>query len=285
MITDSRPRTRQEWERLLRDLRVRPSRAMGQNFLVEPGVVDRILDIAEVSETDSVLEIGPGLGILTSALEERAAMTVAVELDSELTDYLRSKYRAEERVRIVEQDARYVDVEALGLLPTYKVVANLPYSTATVILRRLLEQSTPPASLTVMVQREVGDRMTAEPPAMSLLALATQLYSQARVAFVVGPEAFSPPPRVDSAVVRLDPHPSLPLPSDDRQSLFELATMAFQAKRKTLANSLAAGLSLPKSAVAYELTRIDIDPMRRPQTLTVAEWCRLAQSSLGERAA
>ena len=280
-----RPRTRAEWERLLRELRVRPSRALGQNFLVEPDVVDRILEVAEVSAVDSVLEIGPGLGILTTALAQRAAMTVAIELDGALAAYLRCSYQPEEHVHIVEQDARYVDVDVLGLSPRYKVVANLPYSTATVILRRLLEQSRPPASLTIMVQREVGDRMTAQPPDMSLLALATQLYSRARVAFVIGPEAFSPPPRVDSAVVRLDPFPSLPLRADQRQVLFELATMAFQAKRKTLANSLAAGLSRSKSSVEGELARLDIDPMRRPQTLTVAEWCRLAQSPLGMLAA
>jgi 16S rRNA (adenine1518-N6/adenine1519-N6)-dimethyltransferase len=257
---------------------------MGQNFLVDPEIVDRIIEAAAISETDSVLEIGPGLGILTDALAQHAAILVAVELDTELADYLQDIYAASDRVRIVERDARYVQPDLIGLPTEYKVVANLPYSTATVILRGLLQQHHPPASLTVMVQREVGERMSAQPPDMSLLSIATQLFAEVRLAFVVQRDAFSPPPRVESAVMRLTPRP-VPPDAARLKSLFHLATLAFQSKRKTLANSLSNGLGRSKGSVESDLAQLGIDPTRRPQTLSVTEWCLLSQSPLGEQSA
>lgn len=275
------PQTRQDWERLLSTLRFRPSKAMGQNFLVETSVVQRILETAMITDEDVVLEIGPGLGILTGALVARAARVVAVELDADLASYLRRVYRREPRLSVVERDARHLQPEQLGLTTGYKVVANLPYSTATVILRHVLERVPRPATLTVMVQREVAERMVAQPPHMSLLSIATQLSSVPRIAFLVEPNAFSPPPRVESAVVQMVPVAEPMLDARTRETLFRLATLAFQAKRKTLSNSLANGLKLPKESVHAELERYKIDGMRRPQTLSVAEWRRLAQSSLG----
>ncbi len=277
------PQRRQEWENLLRTLRLRPSKALGQNFLVEPAVVDRIVDVAAVSQSDVILEIGPGLGILTQALAARAARVVAVELDAELASYLWRVHEHSDRICIVERDARYVEPSSLGLPAGYKVVANLPYSTATVILRRLFEQRPLPATLTVMVQREVSERMVARPPNMSLLSIATQLSATARIAFTVPPGAFSPPPQVESAVVQLSPFGEPTLDAELRESLFALATLAFQAKRKTLSNSLANGLRWPKHTLAMELERNGIDPMRRPQSLSVSEWRQLASGPLGRQ--
>jgi len=277
-----RPHSRQDWELLLKNSRVVPSKAMGQHFLVEPSIVDRIVETASISDVDHVLEVGPGLGILTSALVDRSARVVAVELDDELAAYLRRAFHTETRLHIAEQDARYVQPIDFDFAPDYKVVANLPYSTATVILRRLLDQPPAPASLTVMVQREVAERMVAQPPNMSLLSIAIQLSSHAHIAMVVPPEAFSPPPRVESAVVHLVPLGEPLIDDQDRAALFRLATLAFQAKRKTLSNSLAHGLKQSKETVATELERLGVDGMRRPQTLSLVEWCHVARSSLGE---
>lgn len=276
------PHTRHDWELLLKSSRIVPSKAMGQHFLVEPSIVDRIVETASISDVDHVLEVGPGLGILTSALVAQAARVIAVELDGDLAAYLRRAYRTETRLHIAEQDARYMRPGEFGFAPGYKVVANLPYSTATVILRRLLDHPPVPASLTVMVQREVAERMVAEPPRMSLLSIAVQLSADAHIAFIVPPKAFSPPPRVESAVVHLVPLVEPLVGEHDRLTLFRLATLAFQAKRKTLSNSLANGLKQSKETVTSELERLGVDGMRRPQTLSLIEWCHLARSSLGE---
>ena len=282
---DQQPLTREEWERLLRRLRVRPSKALGQNFLVDPATIDRIIDVAQIEPEDTVLEIGPGLGTLTSRLSEVAARTVAVELDRELALYLRGVYGNDERVAIIERDARWIEPIALGLPAGYKVVANLPYSVATVILRRILECEPTPAMLTVMVQREVAERMTAGPPSMSLLGLAIQLSAVPQIAMHIPPDVFSPRPRVASAVVHLVPHADPLLDSRERDALFRIATIAFQARRKTLTNSLTKGLGIPKADMEQLLERASIDPMRRPQVLSVEEWCRLARGSLGEAGA
>lgn len=273
-----RSRTRADWQAVLRDQGIRPSRSMGQNFLVDPSVVQRIADVAGVGDGDLVVEIGSGMGILTSELLARGAAIVAVELDSELTRFLEQDLGSHERLTIVERDARYVEIEQhVGSRP-YTVVANLPYSVATVIIRHFLESTSPPRALHVMVQREVAVRMTATPPHMSLLALACQLSTESEVAFVVPPEMFLPPPKVESAVVSMHIRPVMPIGHTDRDRLFQLATMAFQRKRKTIANGLSQGLDKPKRDLEPALRESRIDPMRRPETLSVEEWIALAEN-------
>lgn len=271
-------RTRKDWHAILRDRGIRPARSMGQNFLVEPSVVRRIADAASVADGDLVIEVGPGLGILTRELLTRGAIVVAVELDSDLKRFLEHDLGDHERLTLVERDARYVEIEdQVGDRP-YIVVANLPYSVATVIIRHFLESGSPPRALHVMVQREVAERMTAEPPHMSLLALACQLYTAPRIAFIVPPDVFLPPPKVESAVVSMHVLPERSLSSAQRDQLFQLATMAFQRKRKTIANGLSQGLDVPKSELESVLRSALIDPMRRPETLTVEEWMALTLS-------
>ncbi len=275
----NRTRSRKDWNAILRDRGIRPTRAMGQNFLVEPSVVERIADVARIGEGDVVMEIGPGMGILTRELLFRRAAVVAVELDSDLKRFLEQDLGANERLTLVERDARYIEIEQhVGDQP-YTVVANLPYSVATVIIRHFLESDTPPTALHVMVQREVAERMTATPPDMSLLALACQLYTDPEIAFIVPPDVFLPPPKVESAVVSMRVLPERPLTQAQRDTLFHLATMAFQRKRKTIANGLSQGLDRPKAELESLLIASHIDPMRRPETLTVEEWISLATSA------
>ena len=269
-------RTAREWRRILRERNIRPSRAMGQNFLVDARIAARMADVAGILPDDVVVEIGPGMGILTRELLARGARVIGVELDHDLAAFLREDLRDVPTFTLVEQDARYVDVSALTAGRRYQVVANLPYSVATVIIRHFMESPTPPARMTVMVQREVAERMTAGPPEMSLLGLAVGLYADATIAFIVPPDVFLPPPKVESAVVILEVRPTLPGDATLRARMFELATMAFQRKRKTVGNGLAMGLGMPKSEVEAALRSSGIDPMRRPQTLGVDEWLRLA---------
>lgn len=251
---------------------------MGQNFLVEHSVVRRIADEAGVADGDLVMEIGAGMGILTRELLARGASVVAVELDSSLARFLRQDVGSHERLTIIERDARHIEIERhVGSQP-YTVVANLPYSVATVIIRHFLESTSPPRALHVMVQREVAERMTASPPHMSLLAIACQLYTDAKVAFFVPPEVFLPPPKVESAVVSMQVRSVSPLVHTQRDRLFRLAAMGFQRRRKTIANGLAQGLVRPKHDLELALRASHIDPMRRPETLSVDDWIALSAS-------
>ncbi len=271
-------RTSDEWRQLLTRNRIRPTKSMGQNFLVETEVVEDIVHLAGIRPGDLVVEIGPGMGILTRQLLMAGAEVIGVELDRELAGLLRHDLAGIDGFTLVEQDARYLDTEAITSGRPFRVVANLPYSVASGIMRNLMEAAHPPLSMTVMVQREVAERMTADPDQMSLLGLATDLYADASIVMIVPATMFTPPPKVESAVVRLDIRPELRGTQAQRDRMFVLATMAFQRKRKTLGNGLSMGLDRPKPEIDAVLQTIGIDPMRRPQTLNVDEWLSVAES-------
>lgn len=251
---------------------------MGQNFLVDQAIVQRIVAAANVSSDALVVEIGPGLGILTRELLRTGAEVVAIELDRELKQFLDHDIGHVPRLRLVERDARHVDIVDLTGDRAYQVVANLPYSVATVVIRHFVESHNAPGRMTVMVQREVAERMAARPPHISLLSLATQLYAAVEVAFIVPPDVFIPPPTVESAVVCLSIRQELPLTRSQRDRLFSLATMAFQRKRKTISNGLSQGLGIPKSELDSRFEVAGIVPSRRPQTLDIEEWIRLTEA-------
>lgn len=271
-------RTSDEWRALLKKHRIKPTKSMGQNFLIETDVVEEIVEIAGIGQGDLVVEIGPGMGILSRQILSSGATLIAVELDRELAGLLRNDLANQPSFTLIEQDARYLKPEDLTESKPYQVVANLPYSVATVILRTLMESDHPPTRMTVMVQREVAERMTAQPGEMSLLGLATDLYAAAEIVMIVPAEVFVPPPKVESAVVQMNTRPELRGTAEMRERMFELATMAFQRKRKTLSNGLSMGLGQPKAEMDRILSSIGIDPMRRPQTLNVDEWLRVAEA-------
>lgn len=258
----------------------RAKRSLGQNFLVDRRVLARIVDAAELSPTDQVLEIGPGRGILTERLAESAGRVTAVELDDALVERLSARFADRPSVRIVAGDARTVEVgELLDVSAGYKLVANLPYYAATPIVRRFLEMDDGPSLMVVMVQREVARAMTASPGQMSLLSVATQLYASPRIIASVPPRAFRPPPKVTSAVVRIDVYdrPALRLRSE--REFFDLVRAGFSARRKQLRNALSQGLSLPTADVERLLARAGIDPKRRAETLSLAEWGSLHEAA------
>jgi 16S rRNA (adenine1518-N6/adenine1519-N6)-dimethyltransferase len=270
------PASREEWIELLRKLGIRPSRALGQNFLVDPTVIDRIADAAGIADADLVVEIGPGLGILTRAVAPAARRFLAIELDTELATYLRHLFAGCANVEIAEADFLRIPLEDL-VAPgdDWVVVANLPYSVANPIVRRLLEAEHPPRQSTVMVQLEVAQRLVARPPDMSILSIAAQLYARSELLFRVPPGSFVPSPKVESAVVALVRREDVPVVPDDRSAFFRLVTAGFRQKRKTIANSMANELSLPKPVVEQRLTDAGIDPSLRAERLDVDDWVRL----------
>lgn len=256
-------------------LGVRPSKGLGQHFLFERGIVQKMVRSAGIGPGDTVLEIGPGLGILTSELLHAAQRVVAVELDQTLAAHLRTLFGDDPAFSLVAGDA--LDLVVTDLIPPdepYVVAANLPYSVGSAVLRHLLEADHPPRRLAVMLQREVAERIVAEPPRMSVLSVAVQFYAAGRIAFEVPPTVFIPPPAVESAVLLLEVRPP-PLPVADRVRFFRIVNAGFRQKRKQVANSLAAELDLTKSDVNAWLAATGIDPMRRAQTLAVNEWVSL----------
>ncbi|MBE0480543.1 MAG: ribosomal RNA small subunit methyltransferase A [Dehalococcoidia bacterium] len=274
--SSSAARTRNE----LRRLGVRADKRLGQHFLIDPTVLERIIEAADLKPSDTIVEVGPGIGILTEELVRRAGRVVAVEIDSKLADVLRRNLHAFSNLMVV--NANILDVAPEQLIAgdkrgetRYKVVANLPYYIATPILRHFLESSLKPESMVLMVQKEVGQSMSAGPGAMSLLSIAIQLYGKPTVIDYAPRRSFYPEPKVDSAIVRIDVYakPSVDVP--DIEGFFELVKAGFSAPRKQIRNALAIGLSRPPTHIVRLLQDARIDPHRRPETLSLQEWARL----------
>jgi len=222
------------------------------------------------------VEIGPGRGILTRRLAESAARVVAVEIDHDLADRLATEFKGRPGVNVVCADARESDIEQL--VPAdrpYKVVANLPYYSASPIIRMFLGADRKPQRMVVMVQREVAQSMTAAPGKMSLISVAVQLYGVPRIVCYAPPRAFRPAPKVTSAVVRIDVRPTPAIAFDHEERLFTLLRAGFSAPRKQIRNSLSKGLSVPSEVAEKMLSRSLIDPTRRSATLTLVEWGNL----------
>jgi 16S rRNA (adenine1518-N6/adenine1519-N6)-dimethyltransferase len=257
---------------LLRRLGLRPRKRFSQSFLVDPRLPEQIVRAADVAATDEILEIGPGLGVLTRALAARAARVVAVELDRDLARAL---------PRLVPENVLVVPGDALRLDPGehfaagYKLVANLPYQITSPVLFRYLDIRPRPGLLVVMVPQEVAERISARPGRLSYLGVAVQSVAAARILRRVPPGAFFPRPKVDSAVLRLDPLPTPLVPEERRPGFLKLVQAGFAQPRKQLANSLAQGLGVPKGEALALLARAGIPPDRRPQELDLDEWRQL----------
>ena len=264
---------------LLHAYDLHPRKGLGQNFLADPVALEGIVAAAELSAADTVLEIGPGLGTLTERLAAQAGRVVAVELDERLADVVRERLAGLGNVEVIHGDI--LDMGDLGFLgPGYKVVANLPYYITSAVLRHLLDRTDRPRVIVVTVQREVAERIVAAPGDMSLLAVSVQFYGRPRIVARIPAGAFYPAPKVDSAVVRIDAgeQPAASLPAGvSEAALFRVVRAGFGQKRKTLRNALSAGLSLPPARTEEALHAAGIDPRRRAETLSLAEWVQLAR--------
>jgi len=266
---------------LLREWDLRPQRELGQNFLVDRHVLARILAAAEISVADTVLEIGPGLGTLTQALAERARRVVAVELDRQLVAVLHDRLQALPNVQVVSGDILALDIPGLvrgdepASPPCYKVVANIPYNITSAVLRYLLEGQERPELIVLMVQKEVAQRIVARPGEMSLLSVSVQFYGRPRIVQRVPARAFYPVPKVDSAILRIDPHADLAVAAQEVEAFFNVVRAGFGQRRKQLRNSLLHGLGLSAKCITEALVQAGVDGERRAQTLSVGEWVAL----------
>ncbi len=269
---------------LLRRFGLKARKGLGQHFLIDGEVLEVIASAAELKPNDVVIEIGPGLGILTRELAQKAGQVIAVELDDKLAALLKQTLASFNNVTIINEDVLKISPQDLlagqaGL--GYKVVANLPYYITSPVLRHFLEASAKPQVMVVMVQKEVAEAIAAKPGDMSLLAVSVQYYGEPRIISLVPAECFYPPPEVSSAILRIGLYPQ-PAVAVDEKGFFELVRAGFTAPRKQIANSLALGLGKTKTEVLPLLERVGIAPQRRAETITMEEWAGLWRVS-GEK--
>jgi len=261
----------------LHRLGARARKGLGQHFLVDKTVLGKIVSAAELGPRDTVVEVGPGLGILTAELLHKAGRVIAVEVDSRLAAALQKNLSAFLKLAVVNADILEINPADLTSRQTksYKVVANLPYYIAAPILRHFLEASLKPSLMVVMVQKEVAQSIVAQPGEMSILGISVQLYGKPTIVDYVPAHCFYPQPKVDSAIVRIEVYPEPAVPVKDIAGFFEIVKAGFSTPRKQIRNSLALGLQIAPADAVELLGKAKIAPQRRPETLSLEEWAKL----------
>jgi len=251
-----------------------PNKSLGQHWLRDRAVLSHIADCAKLTPDDTVLEIGPGLGTLTSELLRRAKNVLAVEFDGDLARKLPAQFPGK-NLEVVNQDILKFNLSQLPI--GYKVVANVPYYITSKIVQLLMTAKNKPATVVLLVQKEVAERLAAQPGDMSILAISAQIYAEVSLGAVVPARLFTPPPKVDSQVVILKMRPQPLLNGVDEADFFRTVKAGFSAKRKKLRSSLAGGLSLDKNTVERLLAKAEISPDARAETLGLDDWMRLTK--------
>jgi 16S rRNA (adenine1518-N6/adenine1519-N6)-dimethyltransferase len=247
----------------------RPNQDLGQNFLVEKKYLDQIIESAEPLEGEKVVEIGPGMGVLTRELSKKAAEVLAIEVDPRMVSILKTVCIKCNNLTVKNIDVRNFDPSEIG---SYKIVANVPYYITSLILRKFLEEKNKPKEMVLLVQKEVAQRICATPNRMSILAISVQYFGTPKLIEIVPRSAFYPAPQVDSAIIKITTYKT-PLFSDvDTDKFFKLIKAGFGEKRKQLANSISGSYGLEKGQVTEMLKSAGVNPERRAETLTLAEW-------------
>ncbi len=276
-------------KRLLRRFDLQARKSLGQHFLIDEEVLKLITSAAELTPTDVIMEIGPGLGVLTKELARQGGWVVTIELDNKLAAILKQSLAPFNNVTIINEDilqiapATLLREQKVKFPPvivnpfSYKVVANLPYYITSIALRHFLEASLKPQIMVVMVQKEVAEVIVAKPGKMSMLSISVQFYGEPTIISYVPARCFYPAPEVDSAILKIELYAQPPVEVTNRESFFELVRAGFSAPRKQIGNSLTQGLGLSKAEVLSLLGKTSIVPQRRAGTLTINEWVKLWQ--------
>jgi len=267
-------------------LGIKPKKSLGQNFLVNKNVYQKIITALEIKKGDKIIEIGPGLGTLTSFLAESRAKVIAVEKDHKLVDYLKNKFANQKNVTIIEDDILRFDPKNYKLkAKSYKLVGNIPYYLTSHLLRLIFEKWPSPKIVALTLQKEVAQRIVAKPPNMSLLAVSVQYYSRPGIVDYIPRRSFYPTPDVDSAIIKLVPQEQFATYRESTESckpktenFFRIIRAGFSGKRKQLINSLAGGLKIKKDTIESKLKAAGIDPRRRAETLTLEEWQKITNT-------
>jgi 16S rRNA (adenine1518-N6/adenine1519-N6)-dimethyltransferase len=266
---------------LLEKHKIRPSKELGQNFLIDKEVVKKFIESAELKPNDIVLEIGPGFGILTQELAKKAGGVIAVEKDPSMVKVLKELLCCwnVKNVKIVKDDILKINPKYYIIPNTkYKIVANLPFYLTVPVIRKFLESNYQPRGMILIVQKEVGQRICAKPPDMSLLAVSVQIYAKPEIVSYISKNSFWPKPKVDSAIIRI-----APLINADRKLInadlfFKIVRAGFSQPRKQLLNNLSKTLKFNKEKTKFWLLKNKIQPIQRAETLKVCDWINLTKS-------
>lgn len=270
---------------------------LGQNFLRDEAVLQKIIDASELNSEDFVIEIGPGEGVLTEQLAKCAKKVLAIELDNNLIPILEKKFVDQKNIEFVHGDILNINLSELiknnvetprrgvSAMGTYKLIANIPYYITSPIIRLFLEQEYQPQEMILMVQKEVAERICAKTGKMSILAVSVQYYADPKLLFYVDKKSFFPVPEVDSAVIKITTHKSqntnkLQTTKEQTKHFFKVVKAGFSAKRKTLLNNLTNGLQLDKKIVEKKLETLGLKPTVRAQELSVNDWKKLSSALL-----
>ncbi len=247
-----------------------PKKSLGQHWLNDVDTLDAIVKGAGVTANDTVVEIGPGLGTLTKLLLATGAQVIAIEFDESLLGHLRAKYAHQPNFQLVHGDVLNYDFSQLP--KDYKIVANIPYYLTSQLLRILSDMPNKPISADLLMQKEVTERVCSNPPDMSILAVAMQIEYSATAGLFVAAKMFTPPPKVDSLVLHVERLAKSFIAEDNKKDFMRVVKAGFSAKRKMLRNTLNAGLKMPKEDVENLLNKLQIEPTRRAETLSLDEW-------------
>jgi len=263
---------------ILKQISGSPIKGLGQNFLIDQNILKKIVQVSEISQDDTVLEIGAGLGSLTYYLCQKAKRVVAIEIDKKFIPLLQNRFSQNANCAIIHGDILKTDIQQIIPEDEYLVVANIPYYITSSLFRHILNSSSKPKRIILTIQHEVAQRICTSSGKMSILALSIQIFGKPEILFQIKPGAFYPPPKVDSSVVKVDLYEN-PLIDNHLQPLFfQLIKSGFGKKRKTISNSLSSGMKQDKKAVQDLLKNIGIDPHRRAETLSIPEWKILSET-------
>jgi 16S rRNA (adenine1518-N6/adenine1519-N6)-dimethyltransferase len=259
----------------------KPKKSLGQNFLRDEEVLEKIITSANLKSDDLVVEIGPGEGALTEKLIQQAGKVLAIELDGSLAKKLKKQYKENKKIEIISADILKINLPEIlrqNNFQNYKVIANIPYYITSPIIQLFLETKFPPSGMILMVQREVAKRICSSKGQMSILAVSVQYYAKPELLFNVDRKSFSPVPEVDSAVIKISDinEQRIMINREETKHFFRIVKAGFSAKRKTLINNLSTSLHLDKKEVEKNLKKIGITPTQRAQELDVEDWKKLA---------
>jgi len=264
---------------LFKKYNLHPSKRLGQNFLVDINVVRKVVKSANLQPEDVVVEIGPGIGILTQQIAKKAKQVVGVEKDPKMIEILRETLRDYKNIRIVNADILKINIaNYLTATTNYKVVANLPYYIVSPIIRKFLRNKYPPKEMILIAQKEVAQRICSKPPKMNLLAVSIQLFSKVEIVSYISRKSFFPQPKVDAAIIKIKPSAKKPIKIAGDDLFFEIVEAGFSHPRKQLLNNLVKKLKLNREQVYMWLSKNNISPSQRAETLTVDDWVFLTKT-------